>query len=211
MASEKQDPKTLYLYTSLTSGSSTIITATARMEGFLKAHKVPFKAIDVATDDRARSIWTRRRTAKQTLPALVKDGEVLGSFSEVEEWVEFGELKWKVGLEPAPGTLAPAATTTTIAGDKSTAPTAKIDLSKASPLKPVEKKEEVATPANPLAASLAAEAAAAAKKKKDDALAAAKAKVAEATAAAAAKVEKKEEPKAEPKEDKKEETAAEKK
>jgi len=77
MTSTPQDPKTLYLYTSLTAGSSYTITATSRLELLLKAHKIPFIAIDVATDDKARSIWGRRSGGKK-LPGLVKDKEVLG-------------------------------------------------------------------------------------------------------------------------------------
>ncbi|OCL09953.1 hypothetical protein AOQ84DRAFT_375361 [Glonium stellatum] len=49
------DP-TLYLYTSLTAGSSHIITATSRIETILKANKIPFVAVDTATDDRARQL-----------------------------------------------------------------------------------------------------------------------------------------------------------
>jgi len=70
------DP-TLYLYTSLTAGSSHIITATSRLETILKANKLPFRAIDVATDDKARQLWGRRSKGKK-LPGLVKYGEIVG-------------------------------------------------------------------------------------------------------------------------------------
>jgi hypothetical protein len=68
---------TLYLYTSLTAGSSHIVTATARLETILKANKLPFRAIDVATDDAARKLWGRRSKGKK-LPGLVKFGTVIG-------------------------------------------------------------------------------------------------------------------------------------
>ncbi|RJE25213.1 hypothetical protein PHISCL_02426 [Aspergillus sclerotialis] len=68
---------TLYLYTSLTAGSSHIVTATARVETILKANKLPFKAIDVATDDAARKLWGRKSKGKK-LPGLVKFGTVVG-------------------------------------------------------------------------------------------------------------------------------------
>lgn len=68
---------TLYLYTSLTAGSSHIVTATARLETILKANKLPFKAIDVATDDSARKLWGRKSKGKK-LPGLVKFGTVVG-------------------------------------------------------------------------------------------------------------------------------------
>ncbi|MCJ1311371.1 hypothetical protein MMC25_005042 [Agyrium rufum] len=89
------DP-TLYLYTSLTAGSSQIITATSRLEGILKANKVPFRALDVATDEKARMLWGRR-AGKRKLPGLVRMGMIVGDSTEVEEWNEFGEVKQNVG------------------------------------------------------------------------------------------------------------------
>lgn len=76
ISSLEKDPR-LFLYTSLTSGSSHIITATSRLETILKANKLPFLAIDTATDEKARRLWQRRSRGKK-LPGLVKDGFVLG-------------------------------------------------------------------------------------------------------------------------------------
>jgi len=70
------DP-TLYLYTSLTAGSSHIITATARLETILKANKIAFQALDVATNEKARMLWGRR-AGKRKLPGLVRMGLVVG-------------------------------------------------------------------------------------------------------------------------------------
>jgi hypothetical protein len=72
----EKDPR-LFLYTSLTAGSSHIITATSRMETILKANKIPFTAIDTATDEKARRLW-QRRAGQRKLPGLVKEGYVLG-------------------------------------------------------------------------------------------------------------------------------------
>lgn len=69
------DP-TLYLYTSLTSGSSHIITATSRLETILKANRIQFQALDVATDEKARMLWGRR-AGKRKLPGLVRMGMVV--------------------------------------------------------------------------------------------------------------------------------------
>ena len=68
---------TLYLYTSLTAGSSHIITATSRLETILKANKIPFRALDCATDEKARMLWGRRSKGLK-LPGLVKFGNVIG-------------------------------------------------------------------------------------------------------------------------------------
>lgn len=76
--SYQTDPN-LYLYTSLTSGSSHIITATSRLETILKANKIPFLALDVATDERARMLWGRR-AGKRKLPGLVQMGLVVGVY-----------------------------------------------------------------------------------------------------------------------------------
>ena len=70
------DP-TLYLYTSLTSGSSHIISATSRMQTILKANRIEFQALDVATDEKARMLWGRR-AGKRKLPGLVRFGMIVG-------------------------------------------------------------------------------------------------------------------------------------
>ncbi|KAF2773431.1 hypothetical protein EJ03DRAFT_371346 [Teratosphaeria nubilosa] len=101
----EKDPR-LFLYTSLTAGSSHIITATSRMETILKANKIPFQAIDTATDEKARRLW-QRRCGGRKLPGLVKEGFVLGDLNEVEEWNEFGELRENIGPVPPAGTAAP--------------------------------------------------------------------------------------------------------
>ncbi|KAL1865134.1 hypothetical protein Plec18167_009537 [Paecilomyces lecythidis] len=122
------DP-TLYLYTSLTAGSSHIITATSRLETILKANKLPFRAIDVATDDKARQLWGRRSKGKK-LPGLVKYGEIVGDLEQIEEWNEYGELKMVINTfedpdnfisEDNPAYSKPAAQTsaTTAATDTS--------------------------------------------------------------------------------------------
>jgi SH3-binding, glutamic acid-rich protein len=67
----------LYLYTSLTAGSSHIVTATSRIETILKANRIPFQGLDVATDEKARMLWGRR-AGKRKLPGLVRMGMVLG-------------------------------------------------------------------------------------------------------------------------------------
>ncbi|TQB71728.1 Dentin matrix acidic phosphoprotein 1 [Monascus purpureus] len=88
------DP-TLYLYTSLTAGSSHIFTATARLESILKGNRIPFRAIDVATDDKARQLWGRRSKGRK-LPGLVKFGAIVGDLDQIEEWNEYGELRMQI-------------------------------------------------------------------------------------------------------------------
>ncbi|KAI9883763.1 MAG: hypothetical protein M1823_004464 [Watsoniomyces obsoletus] len=132
------DP-TLYLYTSLTSGSSHIITATVRLETILKANKVTYQALDVATDDQARMLWGRRAGGKK-LPGLVRKGLVIGDLEQIEEWNEYGELKENLEPEPAPAKAQSAtplalmtATTTPIPPKEAAPPTQQ------KPKDPVEK------------------------------------------------------------------------
>ncbi|OAA61053.1 Thioredoxin-like fold protein [Niveomyces insectorum RCEF 264] len=93
----------LYIYTSLTASSSHIVTATSRLETILRANRVPFKAVDLATDDKARILWGRRAGKDpdgrvRKLPGLVQEGLVLGDIVEIEDWNEYGELKQHVKL-----------------------------------------------------------------------------------------------------------------
>jgi len=75
LLSWEEDPN-LYLFTSLTAGSSHIITATSRVETILKANRLPFTYIDTATDEGARKLFQRRARGKK-LPLLVKEGFVI--------------------------------------------------------------------------------------------------------------------------------------
>ncbi|TDZ24915.1 Uncharacterized protein Cob_v002160 [Colletotrichum orbiculare MAFF 240422] len=93
----------LWIFTSLTAGSSHIVTATSRLETILRANRVPFKAIDIATDEKARMLWGRRAGKDASgrvrrLPGLVQEGLVLGDLTEIEEWNEYGELKQHVKI-----------------------------------------------------------------------------------------------------------------
>ncbi|KZL76057.1 neurofilament protein H, form H2 [Colletotrichum tofieldiae] len=93
----------LWIFTSLTAGSSHIVTATSRLETILRANRVPFKAIDIATDEKARMLWGRRAGKDASgrvrkLPGLVQEGLVLGDITEIEEWNEYGELKQHVKI-----------------------------------------------------------------------------------------------------------------
>ena len=58
------------------------------METILKANKIPFKAIDIATDEKARMLWGRRAGKDESgrarkIPGLVQMGLVLGVCSSI--------------------------------------------------------------------------------------------------------------------------------
>ncbi|CAL5867140.1 uncharacterized protein PFLUO_LOCUS1352 [Penicillium psychrofluorescens] len=146
---------TLYLYTSLTAGSSHIVTATARLETILKANKLPFKALDVATDEAARKLWGRRAKGKK-LPGLVKFGTIVGDLEQIEEWNEFGELRMEVNnvqdldgvsATATPTTSAPATVDTQAANkptetEPATPKPSTITIQSPPATKPAEKKDE---------------------------------------------------------------------
>ncbi|KAH7035383.1 uncharacterized protein B0I36DRAFT_382107 [Microdochium trichocladiopsis] len=97
-----EDPA-LYIFTSLTAGSAHIVTATSRLETILRANRVPFKALDIAVDPRARQLWGRRAGKdpsgrQRKLPALFQEGFLVGDLVEIEEWNEYGELKEHVKI-----------------------------------------------------------------------------------------------------------------
>ncbi|KAF2426526.1 hypothetical protein EJ08DRAFT_663276 [Tothia fuscella] len=98
-----EDDPSLYLFTSLTAGSSHIVTATSRMETILKANRLPFSYIDTATNEGGKQLFQRRARGKK-LPLLVKEGFVIADLEQLEDWNEFGEVKEAIG---------PVATTTT--------------------------------------------------------------------------------------------------
>ncbi|TVY51596.1 Uncharacterized protein LSUE1_G010150, partial [Lachnellula suecica] len=112
--SYSSDPA-LYLYTSLTSGSSHIVTATSRLETILRANRIPFKALDIATDEKARMLWGRRAGKDDSgrarkMPGLVQMGMVVGDLVEIEDWNEYGELRQHVTIvkDTAPAKSGPS-------------------------------------------------------------------------------------------------------
>lgn len=149
----------LYIFTSLTAGSSHIVTATSRLETILRANKVPFKAVDIATDERARMIWGRRAGKDESgrvrkLPGLVQRAQVLGDLVEIEDWNEYGELKQHVQMYYDEFTQPP------ISQKPKTPPPRKAAVAKPPPPAADEKKQE-STIASAAAAAAAAAATAA--------------------------------------------------
>lgn len=67
---------TLYLYDSLSAETSHTIANLSRIETTLAACDVPYKVIDVTTDDKALELWDSQSNGR-TLPALVKFGRVI--------------------------------------------------------------------------------------------------------------------------------------
>lgn len=67
------------------------------METILKANRVPFKAIDIATDEKARMLWGRRSGKDESgrvrkLPGLVQMGLVVGVRCDAERIVDIADV-----------------------------------------------------------------------------------------------------------------------
>lgn len=62
----------------------------------MKAQKIGYEIVDLATDERAKKVWRWHGKGKK-LPGVVRvteDGEtVIGGLEELEEANEYGELK----------------------------------------------------------------------------------------------------------------------
>ena len=52
------------------------------MQTILKANRIEFQALDVATDEKARMLWGRR-AGKRKLPGLVRFGMIVGVGAEI--------------------------------------------------------------------------------------------------------------------------------
>jgi hypothetical protein len=67
-----------------------------RIETLLKANKIGYEIVDLATDEKAKKVW-RRHGKGRKLPGVVRvteDGEtIVGGLEELDEANEYGELK----------------------------------------------------------------------------------------------------------------------
>lgn len=74
---KSDDRTTIWLFVSLSTGNRNMVSNMGRIERILKANKVPFVPIDVATDQKAMQLW-RRRANGRLLPGVIKDGDIVG-------------------------------------------------------------------------------------------------------------------------------------
>ncbi|GAA5902048.1 hypothetical protein JCM5296_007563 [Sporobolomyces johnsonii] len=95
-----------------------------RVRRALASARVPYAEHDVAGDEAAKSMWKRKNGGKNELPFILIDGEPVGSIEDLDEAVEFGELRQFLRLDtpslppssassisapsPAPAAVAPS-------------------------------------------------------------------------------------------------------
>ncbi|KIY70153.1 hypothetical protein CYLTODRAFT_371410 [Cylindrobasidium torrendii FP15055 ss-10] len=58
----------------------------------LQVKKIPFTSYDLASDEKAKSLWKRKAPAGAQLPGMLVGGKYPGPFNEFEDAVEYGEL-----------------------------------------------------------------------------------------------------------------------
>ncbi|GAA5867000.1 hypothetical protein JCM3774_003751 [Rhodotorula dairenensis] len=65
----------------------------------LTSARVPYREHDVAGDEEAKKLWKRKNGGKNELPFVLVDGEPVGSIEDMDEAVEFGELRQFLRLD----------------------------------------------------------------------------------------------------------------
>ncbi|GAA6020557.1 hypothetical protein JCM11491_000795 [Sporobolomyces phaffii] len=80
-----------------------------RVRRALASVRVPYAEHDVAGDETAKSLWKRKNCGKNELPFILVDGDPVGNIDELDEAVEFGELRQFLRLDspPPPPPVAP--------------------------------------------------------------------------------------------------------
>ncbi|GAA5956984.1 hypothetical protein JCM3765_006660 [Sporobolomyces pararoseus] len=72
-----------------------------RVRRALTSARVPYAEHDVAGDENAKSFWKRKNGGKNELPFILVDGEPVGNIDDMDEAVEFGELRQFLRLDVA--------------------------------------------------------------------------------------------------------------
>lgn len=76
------------------------MNSTEKTERFLA--KVPHEKYDIASDEAAKALWKRKNGGITELPMILVDGARPGSIEDLENAVEYGELRQFLRLDEAP-------------------------------------------------------------------------------------------------------------
>ncbi|BGP25703.1 hypothetical protein Rt10032_c06g2882 [Rhodotorula toruloides] len=87
-----------------------------RVRRCLISARVSYKEHDVASDEAAKSMWKRKNGGKNELPCILVDGEPVGSIDDLDEAVEFGELRQFLRLD-SPAAPPPSVSTSSAPSD----------------------------------------------------------------------------------------------
>ncbi|KAJ8293750.1 hypothetical protein OF846_003019 [Rhodotorula toruloides] len=94
-----------------------------RVRRCLTSARVSYREHDVASDEAAKSMWKRKNGGKNELPCILVDGEPVGSIEDLDEAVEFGELRQFLRLD-SPAAPLPASTSGSSAAPSDSTPSA---------------------------------------------------------------------------------------
>lgn len=86
LAESVNDSDKVYLYTSFASASPHLMSDTNRVMHMLKAQGIEFELVDLGTNDKARRLW-KWRSKERSLPAIVRDDEIMGVSTGYELFV----------------------------------------------------------------------------------------------------------------------------
>ncbi|BGP33250.1 hypothetical protein JCM10296v2_005044 [Rhodotorula toruloides] len=99
-----------------------------RVRRCLTSARVSYREHDVASDEAAKSMWKRKNGGKNELPCILVDGEPVGSIEDLDEAVEFGELRQFLRLD-SPAAPPPASTSSSSAAPADSATSAHVSTS----------------------------------------------------------------------------------
>ncbi|KAL8277628.1 hypothetical protein RQP46_009901 [Phenoliferia psychrophenolica] len=105
-------PPQIDLFTTSILSSGAIRSRHERVARHLASARIAYKAHDVASDQEAKRYWQRKNGGNSELPCVLVDGERVGSCAELDEAVEFGELRQFLRLDQVASSPAPAPTPT---------------------------------------------------------------------------------------------------
>ncbi|BGP01115.1 hypothetical protein RTG_02834 [Rhodotorula toruloides ATCC 204091] len=102
-----------------------------RVRRCLTSARVSYREHDVASDEAAKSMWKRKNCGKNELPCILVDGEPVGSIEDLDEAVEFGELRQFLRLD-SPAAPPPASNPASSAAPSDSTPSAQPPASRPS-------------------------------------------------------------------------------
>ncbi|SCZ87848.1 BZ3500_MvSof-1268-A1-R1_Chr2-3g05316 [Microbotryum saponariae] len=79
--------------------SAQLRTKHDRVQRILVSARVPFSTHDVASSEEAKLEWKRRNRNNNELPCIIVDGQPVGTIEQLDEAVEFGELRQFLRLD----------------------------------------------------------------------------------------------------------------
>ncbi|KAI9594124.1 hypothetical protein BDF19DRAFT_414833 [Syncephalis fuscata] len=91
----------VHIYGSSISGNRKIKDAQRRIESVLTSNEIPFKFVDIAADEEAKSYMRRKNGGATDLPQIFVNGEFRGTITALDDAVEYDGLDTFLALDKA--------------------------------------------------------------------------------------------------------------